>query len=496
MTLPQVSLPVPTPRPTGPGVVTRDEEEQSFSAQCPQYFDLSLALAHKTPAVLSSLQDVQLVQLRTLGIGVVEMTLLHVMVELTRSGQTVPSWPVLSARIRNKIESINAAFVPEIDSVVARLISLQVDPARDTGIVVKFTGWIRRELSVRPAAVQAMRDVADGRKTVEQLSADMNRLKAQENPIRTRSNPFSYAEAFEGESMSTGLPWFDELLGGTGGLLRGSGYSCLACTGGGKTTLAHQLGLSFARMGRRVLMFTTEQTFKERYLINKLWSCFTGLPFERFQRLRGAEQPPDDLVSPEVKQKLEHLLTNNIWYYDFQTTPGSLEEIDNLAHHHKPDLIVVDWAGTLANQLMDNGKYDDMQLATSAVADYMRNAAVRHSCATLTLHQIAASMGTNPFRHYDHTMAKDCKSFSVNMAFGLVMTPPDKNKVFQIKVTKCRYGVGKEQFVRIDPHVSRIVPIDGVVRKGRGGNWQAGDAGTIPENTKPRARSDGGFAGA
>jgi RecA/RadA recombinase len=474
--------------------VARDDDEASFQQQFAQYLDLLLALAHKSTAVLSPLHEVSYPALFQQGAGPVEMALLRAMLECIKGGTTIPSWALLSTKIRIKIQSLQPALVADIEGTVARIASLAVDPARDTAVALKFAGWIRRETEIRPAAAQSMRDVTSGLKTVEQAHAELGRLKARETPTRQASNPLCYADAFEGEEMSSGIPWFDALFGGPKGFLRGSGYTCIATTGGGKTTLAHQLGFSMARLGRRVLCFTTEQTFKERRLVDKLWSTATGLPLAKFAALTGTEGPPPELVSPELKARVAEMMSR-MHFYDFATSAGSLEEIDNLAETHKPDIIILDWAGTLANQLMEDQKYDKLEMALQAVADYMRNAATRHGCATFTLHQIAGALGTNPFMRLDHTNAADCRKFSINMGFALVMTPPDKNKVFEVKVTKSRYGVGQSQYVKIDPTVSRLVPIEGQVRKGKGGMWQTGEEGTIPSQTKPKMRSDGGFGG-
>lgn len=470
----------------------RDSDETAFRDNFVHFVDLLLAVAHKTPNVLSPLRDVRLPLLVPAGVSVVQLTAISCILECTKASQPVPGWAMLAAKIQAKIMAINPAMVSGVHEAVARIEALKIDPTRDVSVALKFAGWIRRETEIKPAAAMAMRDISLGRKTLSQGSQLLGQLASNETPVRAASNPLSFADAFEGDVMSTGLPWFDALFGTTPGLLRGSGYSCIATTGGGKTTLAYQLAFSMARLGRKILVVTSEQTYRERMLVCRLWSTATGIPFQKFAEYTGTDEPPDDLVSAEMKAKVYSWL-KNITFFDFTESQGSLEEIDNLASMHKPDVIILDWAGTFANQLLEAQKYEKLEQAVLAVADYMRGAATRHGCATFTLHQIAGALGTNPFMRLDHTNAADCRKFSINMGYAIVMTPPDSNKVFEIKVTKCRYGVGRGQFVRIDPHVTRLVPIEGQVRKGKGGMWQTGEPGTIPAETKPRAKSTGGF---
>jgi RecA/RadA recombinase len=321
---------------------------------------------------------------------------------------------------------------------------------------------------VDPAYYAALQDGMKST-TLDGTLKELAKIKAIEKTAKISANPFDLAGTIGGDFFPTGLPWLDTRFGG--GLCLGDSYTLLAPTGGGKTTLAIQLSCSLTAIGKRVLYILTEQTFKESKLVYKFWAAATGQPWTEFAKYKHQSEFPPELVSPEARESIMGL-QSRLFCHD-PSTIRSLSDIEAVTIQRKPDLVIVDWAGYLAQTLMEtpgNAFDGDRRQCLRSVADTMTSIAKRHGVATLTLQQLSPQFGLNPFTDFNHTMAHECKDFSQSASFAGVLCPKDENSNLRLVVTKTRFGEAGSTILHLNGLCSRFEELQGY-RKGPNKLW-------------------------
>ena len=303
-------------------------------------------------------------------------------------------------------------------------------------------------------------------------------LKAGARSDKISTNPFALGKRGGlGTQFSSGLSWFDELT--DGGFITGEAYGILAETGGGKTSLTANAACALAAQGRKVMIFVTEQTFDELTLRAKYWAVAAQKSWKDFMQYDTPEQIPDDLASQAVKQAVI-LMGGCIHAYDAKQIHG-MQDVTDLVMQHRPDVFFLDWAGTMADRIMDDkdNKWDgNRALCLRDIANQTNQIAKNASCAGVVFHQLAPAAGKNPFRTYTHEMAAECKSFCFNLSFGIVLSPRDKNDIMKISCTKSRLGGRKDCIVRLNGPNSTFEPLSGY-SKSPGSVWAPGGSDSV-----------------
>lgn len=319
--------------------------------------------------------------------------------------------------------------------------------------------------------------------SVEELYDNVAQLRARVITDKVPKNVFdlSVQEALSQE-FSSGLSWFDDLIGG--GFRSGEAYGILAETGGGKTTLAAALSCALAAQNKKVVIIVTEQSFQESSLRAKFWAAVTKVNWREFEKFRSMREVPEQLVPSHMRQAIEKI-QQNIFGFDLEDV-ASIDDVRSIVLQHRPDVFIVDWAGTLADRLMsdrNNPWHNDRHLCLRAIANEVNALSKMTGSSGIVFHQLKPDGDRNPFRNYDHTQAAECKTFCWNLSFGIVMSPRDSNNIMRIACTKSRLSMRKECIVRMDGATCSFEHLVGYKKSTRRGVWikaSSEDLGVLP----------------
>lgn len=222
--------------------------------------------------------------------------ILEACVELLREGvpidaQTVASW----LRARNRLAQVGGAvYISEIldaSPVVANV--------RAHAVAV-HDAWRRRQViaACQRIAAQGYVSVGDVQTWCEDAVRALAKIGAQ-NPVRpVESNDQALARMLEAAfgmqsedgkptttttvtGFPTGIHGLDEILGGCH---KGAKTTIAATTGAGKTTIAGQIAVRWAKQGVGVLFFSTEM--KREAILMRAVCAETRIPMDRVKRGR------------------------------------------------------------------------------------------------------------------------------------------------------------------------------------------------------------------
>lgn len=350
--------------------------------------------------------------------------------------------------------------------------------------------WIYRKHEIEPKLRDLYQDGLDG-KDLDVLHRELTELKGSSEVDRAPVDPLGIANDTKlPPTFSSGLAWFDQIIGG--GFMPGEAYSCIGPTGGGKSTLATLLAVSLAMQGYKVMMILTEQSFSEARVRAKFWGVITGVPYESFLQYKSEEEIPKEILSPEIREKVGRIRKNILCYDKSHVT--AVQHVVGLARRHRPHVLFLDWAGTLANVIMENPKdplSKDRHLCLRKIADVMNDIAKELTICPFVFHQLNP-LCSNPFdEKISHKDAMECKSFSTNISYALVMWPKDKNDIMKIKATKSRYEGSDGAIVRLDGAKATFVPMVSY-RKGRGA-WVSAKTPELGEIPNVNKKKEEGF---
>jgi hypothetical protein len=360
------------------------------------------------------------------------------------------------------------------------------------GPVLELIQYIHKKYEIDPKLQEIYQQGIDGR-SLDSVYEEISGLKKSSVAGATWDDPYSFKKDKRPPSFSSGLAWFDGLIGG--GFIHGEAYSLIAPTGGGKSTIVGQLACALAIQGRKVLVWMTEQGFDEHRVKAKYWSVISGVPYETFLEYESPSDIPDDVVSPETKEIVKKTAGSIICLDKRHIT--TMAQLRSIIASQKPDVVFIDWAGTLADILMqakDNSFRGDRPLCLRAIANETNTIAKDFKVAAVVLHQLGTHI-KNPFHAATHLDSFECKSFSHSISFGLVLWPRDANNITKIACTKSRYGdIHAQVIVRLDGANAKFEHMTGY-KKGRG-KWVpegAPELGELPGKKPEVAVASEGF---
>ena len=365
-------------------------------------------------------------------------------------------------------------------------------------ISVKFFGDLisqiyKSTIGNQLVSVAATEAIATGE--YDLLADEVNKVRVQSSAARRSYSAFSKKKANKLTMLPVGIPWIDTLFGGA--FRKGNSYGILAPTGGGKTTLAGQIGVLAALSGVKVALVLTEQSVDEPEFIDRFWALITNKPSRVFSQYESEDDFPADLVTDDhraTREKVDKALR----VYDFAREPGDLETIRSIAagmDGFKPDIVILDWAGKLATQMIEQGHRaaDNETNALKYIATGMNEIAITERVASVVFHQLRSDCDS-PMSRYSHTDANNCKQFCNTLAYGTVLHPKDDNNVLLIHTTKGRWTERAEQIVKLRGELAQFVPLTGYMR-GRGRWEREADAGKMPdEPSKKKAGANYHFS--
>ena len=355
--------------------------------------------------------------------------------------------------------------------------------------VMSLMQWIYKKYEVEPKLQELYQQGLEG-KDLDAIHAELTKLKGTSETDKPPTDPMQIVHSDVPPTFSSGLAWFDQVIGG--GFMPGEAYSILGPTGGGKSTLATLLAVSLAMQGYKVMMILTEQSFSEVRVRAKFWGVITGLPYESFLKYKSEEEIPKEILSDEIREKVK-LIRKNILCFD-RASVTSIDHVRGLARRHRPQVLFLDWAGTLANVIMENPDdplSKDRHLCLRKIADSVNDIAKELNNCPIVFHQLAPTCSGCFDEKISHRDAMECKSFSTNISYALVMWPKDKNDNMKIKATKSRYAGNEGVIVHLDGAKATFSHLVSY-RKGRG-QWVSAKAPELGEIPNVNKKKEEGF---
>jgi len=214
----------------------------------------------------------------------------------------------------------------------------------------------------------------------------------------TTSNPFECDMLGLRPKIRTGVSFVDELL--NGGARAGEAYGFLAPTGGGKTTLANQIGISFARQKKHFVVFSYEQPTDNEYMV-PVYACATGINRDRISAITTMQ----DLSEAEQRKFAEARkdLAAYLHYKDMSGThslagSGGLEEIEAALVQFRDaktpvSAFVIDWFWPMMQrrytQEPTSRNQPNERIYAIKLVDELRQVCGRHNCWCWVNHQSA-----------------------------------------------------------------------------------------------------------
>lgn len=442
---------------------------------------------------------------KALNASTAQLVLIEGIFEFWRRHRTKPAALPLASIVMGLVDDLKAfsaddhrAILAEARDIVQTYVSVpmtpeDIDPPR---AIIRF---VYAKVYTAPRLQEILVSGIDSG-NVDTVTRELTELRVSAKTGKIPVDPFHKNRTKEANLLSSGISWFDELIGGS--LVRGDSYGLLAHSGCGKTTLAGQLTMALAAQGRKVLIILTEQTFSESKLVDRFWAVATGKECGLFEEYASPDLFPDTLVSP-VERAAVAKMSSNIRAFDLRQIT-SMQDVEEVVAEHKPDIFIIDWAGTLAKAMMaqkGNSFDGDRNQCLREIADLTNLISKRHDCTGLVFHQLAEHTGKNPFKLLSHHDAAECKTFHWNLSGMIVFCAKDKRNNLRMVMTKGRWGevsptdITSGKIVHLNGKFSRFDVLSGY-RPGRG-MWarenEPAEGGDFPPPPAPAVENKGGY---
>jgi hypothetical protein len=363
-------------------------------------------------------------------------------------------------------------------------------------------------------------------KKVEQFGTQMPDFLPEWSTIKTAAAVHQSAtiEPFGGDEDAylgtrprtpTGVGFVDTLLGG--GTREEEMYGFIAPSGGGKTSLAHQLSISCAKQNqflpegtpkRHIFVFSYEESPMTNEYMIPVNSCATGMPRDLFDK--DKERVLADMTEEqrEIYRKSRAEIGPYLHYVDMSGSKdssgrGGAHEIDSYLIEYQnrgisPFGIIIDWMWPMfqryyADYEVEREKMLQERGLCQQLMDEVKRVCERRGCWAWVNHQLAPSAVNKRGKAADWTDASELKSFAwlVNVCFTLGAL--DGNKIGHFNCSKNRSNKTSKVAVQLKGEISTFVPLGGDWK------WSARAKGFVKEgeeNKVPDVRAAGGAADA
>lgn len=225
----------------------------------------------------------------------------------------------------------------------------------------------------------------------------------------------------------------DQLHGGRG-IYLGFCSLCLAPTSGGKTVLAYELIGALTAMGKSVGFFATEEDINQASESkSRVFAAVTDIRVDEW--IAASNDPrrvSGDRFNDAQLQRLKDV-REYCRFYDFPDTPTMAQVEASLNMYHTDtgrmhDLIILDWAGPLAEEMESQGEANSTHQALERLMLRAQHIAKKHNCAFLVMQQLAADQCSKKgiWGKYTETDAQNCKKMAQHAAACYIITPRDE----------------------------------------------------------------------
>lgn len=416
------------------------------------------------------------------------------------------TWNALNAEIINRTQGIPEYEQAVVQSIINQAYSYYIPRPEDLcpeyalSVAEDFL-YQRRVAAKMVTAVEQYGMQHMPRTIVEELSRQQQTVLACRDvaPI----NPF--------ETLMLGVPpriqlgervmFLQTQLGG--GVRTGAMYGFIAPSGGGKTTLSHQLAFSFASLGNHVVVFTYEQPITAEYMMS-LYATAGQIDRKELEALRPGEQLPPD--KQEKLVKAGETCRKYLHYIDMAGIhntmgAGGPPEIDAvlLAMERKYGIkigcYILDWFWPMLVRYYSNydvgyGKKQELRHFAQDMTYQLRQVGERHGAWCWINQQVAPDVAAKK-KEVDFEDAAEFKSFAWYMDGCFALSKLDANKYGVLKYGKGRYEKVDKQVIQLKGHLSTFVPVseDMVYNELQGQHVARGREHRVPTGDEEPSRS-------
>lgn len=295
-----------------------------------------------------------------------------------------------------------------------------------------FSVWMNSRVTAHTIN-QINSDSALGFLTMEDLQDTLSKRRrdlAVDNSTTVNAGVVMDGSVSYWKRIESGIVGLDIALGG--GFGKGETTIIAGINGGGKTVLACQLAVNFAKRGRKVALFTTEQSPQD--LIARMVCYYTGTGIDAFTDRKDMPILASDNVEYKIKNipdilyqdpsiagqlhAFRDLAGKNIYCVDWSksqgyTIPGHFENtMDQLTDlDWDPDVAIFDWLGGGKEQRKDT----DLRLLYQESADCLVDYGKKRNKVVIMTAQIDKTKVHGKKRIQMHNLS-ECKTMTNNVS--------------------------------------------------------------------------------
>jgi len=307
----------------------------------------------------------------------------------------------------------------------------------------------------------------------------------------------------------TGITWLDAMMGG--GFLLGEACGFLAPTGGGKTTIGHQITVEGAKHGNNVLFVTYEASCTGVYsgtFFAPVYACATRISRNVFVGIPAGGDYAKALSADQLErfEAARKLLQEHVKYADLSTGAGAsgdcVAELEQLIQQcetggMRADIVIVDWfwkmieRGYAALKLEYGKRLEPRQYAGGVLND-LKRLAQRRRCFLWINHQLAAAVAEANKSKLAVESAMEIKSFPQTLDMCFTLTKPNEGYA-TISAGKVRSNRMSTRVVKLEGEYSTFISADTFVRGKDGKYADSLDQGKVPGATSKAREAHGVF---
>jgi len=287
----------------------------------------------------------------------------------------------------------------------------------------------------------------------------------------------------------TGIGFLDELMGG---FRPNELYGLLAPSGGGKTTLTHQLAASYAMAhGKYVLVLSYEEAINREYY-TPFNAFISQVPRSRLDAVADFSQ-----LLPEDKEKLaagRRRVNGRVLYMDHSGSGDSRAGFGGVAEVDAAILrcrdmgvpisgVIIDWFYPLMSRawaLYSGLQRIEQRAFALQLVDEMKMVAGTHKCWVWVNHQIASAEAKKK-RALEWNDSAEFKSLAWFMNGCFTISAMDTVGICKIKYSKARNVKVGEYTIMLKGDVATFESLSGDWVPDRNGEYKrAGEEGLVP----------------
>ena len=265
----------------------------------------------------------------------------------------------------------------------------------------------------------------------------------------------------------TGLPYMDGVHGGKG-IYRGFTTLVAGPTGGGKTVVNYELVASLTSQNLSVGMFATEEDLSvDLEARARLWAACSDITASEWVEAQCDPRRLENGIADAQLMRLRNMRSFLKVYSLDPVTWSCLEaELENhylINNNTMHDVVIIDWAGPLAEAMVANRECENTHGALERICMWAtQRIARRYQCAVVIFHQLqdAAVKKKGIHGKYAKGDTQNCHKMSHHCAAMHVITPRNPDERGRYCGVKTRFDKeGTEVLIQLDYQHGRFLDI-------------------------------------